>query len=328
MEKLMRIAFAGAGDHIVRAHAKHLKARHDCVIAGVFDPGKTDALGDPLFPQYADLDEMLANPDIDAVMIGSPDRFHLQQLAASVKAGKHVFCEKPMCNSLEEFETLKEVFQEAHDKGLVVTSCHPRRFDPPYVWVKDNIDDLIGQYGQPLEIKLDFTYHKPSKTGVHGGSMLQDHMNHEFDFMNHVFDLRPCTAVKLHDEEDRYHVSGVRDDGLTFSFGGTRRLDSHTYAESIEIRFDRATVHLDTYNPARSFIYDQENPRGPHLPIIHGPTDYDLRFSKINENWVKTMLGEAENYLTAEQMIANSYMSVAFAQPGQQVVAYPPSATL
>jgi len=210
----------------------------------------------------------------------------------------------------------------AQTAGLVVTSCHPRRFDPPYVWLKDNLPELVCRYGKPLELKLDFTYHKPdaAKAGLHGGSMLQDHMNHEFDYLCFLFGIEACTAHKLFDDEDRYHVSGTREDGIVFSFGGTRRLDGKTYGEVIEVRFERATIHIDTYHSANSYIHEHELASSTLRLIAPGTTDYDVRFQAINHNWIDAIQGKGINYLSADSMYANSFMSVAFAR--SNTVAY------
>ena len=51
---------------------------------------------------YVDYRKMLENPDIDAVVIATSDNWHSQIAVDSMNAGKHVYCEKPMCKTLEE----------------------------------------------------------------------------------------------------------------------------------------------------------------------------------------------------------------------------------
>lgn len=318
MSKIVRIGLVGLGDHMIRAHVNHLLPMQDVLIVGCSDPN--DAAYERLtqivdgVPRYDTAVALAADSEVDAIMIGSPDWCHLPQLVAAVGMNKHVFCEKPMCSRAEDLELLKDTLEIAGTHGKIVSSCHPRRYDKPYTWVKHDLPVLKKEYGAPLELKLDFTYHRPSKTGLHGGSMLQDHMNHEYDYMNFLFGHSACRAHKLHDEEDRYHVAGTRDDGIMFSFGGTRRLDSHTYAESIDIRFERATLHIDTYNEGNSYIHEHERPHGAFVRIAPGATDYDQRFAAINRNFIDAIQGLAPDYLTPRDLLANSHMSVAFAK--------------
>ncbi len=51
---------------------------------------------------YDDFGQMCCNPEIDAVAIVSPSAFHAEQIKAALKAGKHIFCEKPLAVSEEE----------------------------------------------------------------------------------------------------------------------------------------------------------------------------------------------------------------------------------
>ena len=52
--------------------------------------------------QYDDYRELLADKNIDAVCIGTPDHWHAKQTIDALRAGKHVYCEKPMTHSVEE----------------------------------------------------------------------------------------------------------------------------------------------------------------------------------------------------------------------------------
>lgn len=51
---------------------------------------------------YVDYQELLARPDVDAVVIGTPDHWHALQLIHAARAGKHAFCEKPVANTVAE----------------------------------------------------------------------------------------------------------------------------------------------------------------------------------------------------------------------------------
>jgi len=315
---MTNIALIALGDHALQSHLKPLLTIPHVNLIGTFDPSddsfaRAKAEYNVDLYRYSSDKEIFADKNVDAVFIGSPDRFHFTQMRYAIENGKHVFCEKPLCDNQAEFEELESVLNYASRKKVIVTSCHPRRFDEPYVWLKENVIDLTAKYGNPLEMALDFTYHAPdpSKIHLHGGSMLKDHANHEIDYLHAVLGHVNFNATKLLDEHDRYHIAGIRDDGVVFNFRGTRRLDSRVYAEKIYLRFDRAEVLIDAHNKDNSYIDDHET--GLRTRIEPGVTNYDTRFKKINSNWINAINGAEQNYLDNKDLMVNSYMSIAFA---------------
>ena len=64
-------------------------------------------------PAYSDLDALLGDPDLDAVLIASPDGLHAEQCIAAAGAGKHVLCEKPMATTAEDARRMTAVCLEA-----------------------------------------------------------------------------------------------------------------------------------------------------------------------------------------------------------------------
>jgi len=75
---------------------------------------------------FQDYDAMLADPDLDAVIVATADAFHIPAAVAALKAGKHVLCEKPLGISVEQVEVLKPVVVQS---GRVFYVGHMKRFD-------------------------------------------------------------------------------------------------------------------------------------------------------------------------------------------------------
>jgi predicted dehydrogenase len=84
--------------------------------------------------QFAALDELLAWKDLDAVIIATPDHAHAQHLRRCVEAGKHVYCEKPFANVLDEANAALDACRAARS---VVTIGTQRRSDPRYLAAAD-----------------------------------------------------------------------------------------------------------------------------------------------------------------------------------------------
>jgi predicted dehydrogenase len=75
----------------------------------------------------ARFEDALARPDIQAVILSTPHKFHAAQIVAAAAAGKHVFCEKPLCTNAREMEAVAEAITAA---GVQLGIGHERRFEP------------------------------------------------------------------------------------------------------------------------------------------------------------------------------------------------------
>jgi len=90
---------------------------------------------------YTDYDTMLADPQLDAVIIATADAFHVPAALAALAAGKHVLCEKPLGITLEEVEALRTAVA---DSGLKLQVGHMKRFDPGLQSARSFIDHEMG----------------------------------------------------------------------------------------------------------------------------------------------------------------------------------------
>src|SRR5262245_23619252 len=68
----------------------------------------------------------LARRDIEAVILATPHKHHAAQIVAAAKAGKHVFCEKPLCTGAREMEEVRAAVTAA---GVQLGIGHERRFE-------------------------------------------------------------------------------------------------------------------------------------------------------------------------------------------------------
>ena len=80
------------------------EAECDLVAAVSRDQGRADEFADRFGARFAytDYDEMLANPEVEAVFIATPNIFHPEQVVAAAEAGKHVLCDKPLAIDVPE----------------------------------------------------------------------------------------------------------------------------------------------------------------------------------------------------------------------------------
>ena len=99
-----------------------------------------------------DLNEALARPDVDAVILCTPTQMHAEQTLACLKAGKHVQVEIPLADSLKGAE---EVVALQKQTGLVAMCGHTRRFNPSHQYVNNKIK--AGEFNiQQMDVQTYF----------------------------------------------------------------------------------------------------------------------------------------------------------------------------
>ncbi len=79
---------------------------------------------------YGTLDELLADPRVDAVDICLPHHLHADAVTRAAGAGKHIFCEKPLCLSLEEARTIRSAVEGS---GVTLVCAHNNLFQLPLI---------------------------------------------------------------------------------------------------------------------------------------------------------------------------------------------------
>lgn len=102
-----------------------------------------------------DLDDILADSAVEAVILTSPNVLHDAQVAACVAAGKHVFCEKPLSLTAEG---ARASVAAARDAGLVLGIGHERRYEPAIQALKTLLDE--GALGTVMHAEMAFSHNK------------------------------------------------------------------------------------------------------------------------------------------------------------------------
>lgn len=100
-------------------------------------------------------EDALERQDVDAVILCSPHKFHADQIVAAAQAGKHVFCEKPLCTTRAEVERATEAVRRA---GVVLGIGHERRFEPSVVDLRRRFGQ--GEFGTALLMEANFSQDK------------------------------------------------------------------------------------------------------------------------------------------------------------------------
>lgn len=314
MTKQINVGIAGLGEHMVRAHIQHLLPMPGVQILKWFDPN--DKADTACFvrvekpPIRSSFESILADHRINVVFIGSPDQYHAEQLLACVQANKSVFCEKPMAVTMDEREMLKEAFFIAKQNGLVISSCHPRRFDPPFVWLKEQLTKdkkwVEDKLGKVTDFIFDFWYHEVTDEWKKNRSLLKDHFGHEIDLYRFLFGTEhEWEAVKEFDGHHGYKVfGGSKDKNFPFfTFTGYRSLKEKVYQETVTIKGTKDALIMQLNTGKCVFMKDLSAGVFPKI-------DYEERFKLVNENFINAVRGEDDSYLTHADMLVNNISSI------------------
>jgi predicted dehydrogenase len=185
----MKVAFAGTG-YINKIHAR---AARNCGLESVavvnhHAESMAQFAADFSIPrQYKTVEAMLADGNVDALVVSTPNYLHAPQTIAALEAGVHVMVEKPMSMNAAEAEQMCEA---AEKSGSTLMVAHCWRFDPEVRWLKEH----SGKLGKIIRTK-GYGVHKhwgPSGWFTHsefaGGGAMADMGIHALDTVRFLLD--------------------------------------------------------------------------------------------------------------------------------------------
>lgn len=145
-ERLLRVGVLGCGPIAQAAHFESCTKARNAELYAICDVA--DDLRERMAAthaptrSYADYDAMLADPDLEAVVIATSDAFHVPAALRALQAGKHVLCEKPLATGIDEAESLRAAVTAS---GKVLQVGHMKRFDAGLQAAKAFIDGPMGE---------------------------------------------------------------------------------------------------------------------------------------------------------------------------------------
>jgi scyllo-inositol 2-dehydrogenase (NADP+) len=209
---------------IAQAHAASITATPGLRLAGICDVSderRQMAAREWSVRTHARAEDLLDDPEVRLVVVGTPPSIHSDSVMAALRAGKHVVCEKPFALRVEEVDRMIDA---AAARDLVLTVFQSRRWDPDYLALRDVVrsgrigeafymESFIGGHGHPC----DFWHsHEP----ISGGT-IYDWGSHYFDWILQLFP-NPVRTVSAQAHKLVWHdvtnSDQVRVD-LTFSGG-------------------------------------------------------------------------------------------------------------
>lgn len=173
-----------------------------------------DKLGIP--KSYGSYEALLADPDIDAVYIPLPNHLHVKWAINSMKAGKHVLCEKPIGLNSDEANRLIDATSRYPD--LKVMEAFMYRHHPQWIEAKRLVD--TGEIGELITIQSFFSYYNDDPDNIRnmadiGGGGMMDIGCYNVSLSRFLFDAEPNRVCGFIDRDPRFKTdrlfSGMMD---------------------------------------------------------------------------------------------------------------------
>ena len=190
----IRLAIVGCGA-ISRLNIKGYLEDPRCRVTALCDPIRERAVQkatewgiDREVKIYTNYDDLLKDPNIDAVELLTPTHLHTEQILAGLDSGKHISCQKPLCNTLEEASLIENAVNSSRRLFRVTENFI---YYPPIVKAKELIDG--GQIGKPSMVRIRTIY----------GSKAFTNMTYESDTFKWRSDIQ--TNPRGHIYDDGWH---------------------------------------------------------------------------------------------------------------------------
>ena len=247
-DNLVQAGFVGVGNFVTAHHLPNVTANPAIHIRAMCDLDEA-VLRDRAerFPSdymTTDYTEVLGDPDIDLVIVGTRHDLHAALSIEAMRAGKDVLCEKPMAISTDEIADVVKAERETGRRYLV---GHNRRFAPSMLEAKRILSGrerpfmALYRIVDNAELWPDWPMDKDK-----GGKLLSE-CSHVFDVLAWVLDAEPTSVYAIGRPEDNNVVNLTFSDGSIASVvsGG---LGSEAYPkELLEVFCRGATVAVDHF---------------------------------------------------------------------------------
>ncbi len=263
----------GAG-RIGKVHARAISSDPDAKLVALADAAEATARS--VAEQYGcaarTVEDIEAADDIDAVVICTPTNTHADLIERFARAGKAIFCEKPIDLSLDRVKTCLKVVEETGAKLMVGFN---RRFDPHFAAVRKAIDDgLVGDV-EMIQIVSRDPGAPPASYIKSSGGIFRDMTIHDFDMARFMLGEEPiavtAAASVLTDptigelgDYDSVSVILTTASGKHCTISNSRRA-TYGYDQRLEVHGSKGSAAVENQRPISIEVASAEGYRRPPL---------------------------------------------------------------
>jgi predicted dehydrogenase len=182
-----------------------------------------------VFAHYASYEELLADPEIEAIYNPLPNHLHVPWTLRAAEAGKHVLCEKPIALTAEEAQRLRAVAGK-----VLIMEAFMVRFHPHWLRARELV--RLGQIGTLRAVQAFFSYFNSDPRNIRnmadiGGGALYDIGCYPIVTGRFLFEAEPTRAIALVDRDPSFGTDRLT--SALVDFGSGRRLDFTVSTQSV-----------------------------------------------------------------------------------------------
>jgi predicted dehydrogenase len=188
MAAKLKMGVIGAGGIAFRRTIPGMLKAKNCQLVAVMDPVGVErvAAAFNVPKSYTREEDLLADPDVEAVYIASPVNCHLKQIEMAAKAGKHILCEKPLAMNTKQTQRAVDACGKY---GVFLQEGYMMKFHGAHVAIKQAIDE--GRLGKIVYLRAQLSCWYPQMAGAWrqdpkqgGGGALIDMATHLYDLLS------------------------------------------------------------------------------------------------------------------------------------------------
>lgn len=237
---------------------------------------------------YTNAQELINDPEVNAVYIATPPSSHKEYVLLCAKAGKPVYVEKPMAITFEE---CNEMISACQENQVPLFVAYYRRRLPRFLKIEELLRDKV--IGTPRHVNcvlyhsLESRYQDPEKLPwtvqpeISGGGIFVDLACHTLDILDYLFGPivsasgQATSQQKAYPAEDAVSMSFLFENGMHGT--GMWNFVSHTRQDIVEIVGDQGKITFATFGDDPILVYDSqgltqtiliENPAHIQQPLI------------------------------------------------------------
>lgn len=229
-------------------------------------------------------DDLIGDPTIDVIDVCTPNLYHFETLKKAIAAGKHIYCEKPLCISLAE---AREVEALARESGKIHNIVFNNRYIPAIMRAKELVDE--GHLGRILSFRIDYQHSSATvitknagwkqDRNVCGGGVL-------FDLGSHVIDLiyylcgrfqSVCAATQIAfpvragrdgkpwntNADEAVYMLARLENGAVGTIGASKIAVGSNSDIFLEIFGEKGSIKFSLMEPSWLYFFDNTVPEAP-----------------------------------------------------------------